>query len=354
MALHIYPNTNPFKMNEYRGFKVGDKVEVNSYNGVVCNVSDSLKKYHVRTERNGVILADEGEMKKLPNFSVGDVVRVDLKGVNTSNHRPQADYQGKLFTIGEIDGNVYLFSDDPHKQKCGFLEQYLMPFDGFRVGDTVWTAKRGKMKIAGNVIPARGERQWVCTDGHDLWCYPKTSNLIPTEAKYKEPMTGGFRIDIALVTPCNPTVDVMFSPKKALNIWKYPPCPEPMPKFKVGDAVFYQGKKWEVMSIKQRTDNPLLRPHIKYDINRQVTPNGSVSACVNESDLRLWKETKFTHIAAFGTDASVRLQKAAHFSPSDYQSCKYLGKNGQLMDVFHCSTKYTEVVILFGEKGDDC
>ena len=63
---------------EYKGFKVGDKVAISDIHGTVCNISESLDKYHIRTERNGVILVGANEMKKLPTYSVGDVVRAGL------------------------------------------------------------------------------------------------------------------------------------------------------------------------------------------------------------------------------------------------------------------------------------
>lgn len=214
----------------------------------------------------------------------------------------------------------------------------------FKVGDTVWTVRRGKLKIVGEVLGgSKYNRLWACCkhDGsiHDGVWYPKSENLIPTEAKYKAAMTGGFRVDIAFVTPYNPTVDVKFSAS---------------PKFKVGDAVLYAGKKWEVVSIKQRTDSAALRPHIKYDINRQVAPNGGVGACVNESDLRLWKDTKFTQILATQNNGGYGIFNAAHKTPNAYLSFSYLGKMWDGQDVFHCINKEGYSSILFGEKGDDC
>ncbi len=169
-------------MNEYRGFKVGDKVEITSGRlypkGTItsfgdrkvggCAEPDTMDVWISETTRFDMIyLVSHDLIKKLPNYTVGDVVREKLSG--------------KIYEVTMVLGSETYRSGDV----C-FLEGSVAPFDGFRVGDTVWTVKRGKGVIRGMTTWSRKDtRSYAVFFDKDGWYYPRNTNLIPTEAKYK-------------------------------------------------------------------------------------------------------------------------------------------------------------------------
>jgi ribosomal protein L21E len=281
-------------MKEYAGFKVGDKVEITGHGSAIvgkitsfgdrklggCMEPDTLEVWINEILSFDLLCLMRRELiKKLPKYAVGDVVRVDLKGVRTSNFMPCEDYQDKLFTIGAIDREIHSFSDDPYPDnKCKFLEKYLMPFDGFRIGDTVWTEKRGKGRIVDETIFCLDpERPFVVRFENEAKdrC-PKIYSMFPTEQKMKEARKGSGIVYQCPAIPYNPalirTTVCIFSDGGT------------KPKFKVGDVVYcstkYFGmKKWVVEELRG---------------NRCVIRSGAHSIdSMPESDLRLWKETKF-------------------------------------------------------------
>lgn len=126
------------------------------------------------------------------DFKVGDVIRIKTIDhirlddptfiiFNTMKH-----FCGKLATITQVnssdvkvDNNIWLWT-----------YKSINPFTGFEVGDTVWTAKRGKGKIIGkslgNWFKERPFSVKFEYPGQMHIHYPKLSNLYPTEAKMKE------------------------------------------------------------------------------------------------------------------------------------------------------------------------
>lgn len=143
----------------------------------------------------------------------------------------------------------------------------------FKVGDTVWTVKRGKGKIIGSTISNRlNERPFsVRFEGESSVYihYPKLSNIYRTEAE----MIEAKRIKNTVPAPPFCIIDVSL------------PKP-PQPKFKQGDKVYYEGKKWTVLGDAPYTLN-------RYSIKRG--DNHITLTYATESDLRLWKEHEFTH-----------------------------------------------------------
>ena len=203
-------------MNEYRGFKVGDRVEVKFANtpvikGVITSFGDrrmggfaepdTMDVWISETTRYDMIyLVSHDLIKKLHKYAVGDVVRC--------NSRPPYNYE-IASVVGLSDNTIgYTLSD------CGsvkFSEPMLIPFDGFRVGDTVFTVKRGKGKIVADreSMPRRFKVVFDADKDHPtIICrHPKLTNLIPTEAKYKEALNKAgyaFKIDVAVVEEYDP------------------------------------------------------------------------------------------------------------------------------------------------------
>lgn len=214
-------------MNEYAGFKVGDKVKIiKSEMSPSCAPMEGVIKRFGDFKVGGFAEVDTVEVFigescfdicyllrhnvicKLPKYAVGDVVRVksfeqikrefpklEANGVCFCTHAGKYDmskFCGKLVTLKphKYDG---LFTIEESNGGCNWADDFLEPFDGFRVGDTVWTVKRGKGKIIGNVydnaerpfavdfsVPNGIFLRWHTYDGIH---YPKLSNLIPTEAK---------------------------------------------------------------------------------------------------------------------------------------------------------------------------
>lgn len=134
-------------------------------------------------------------------YKVGDIVRVKtlerlkielgpkLAAAGCHFDEDMKKYCGKIVTIDKItclDNSIekYLLYEDVIKWR--FHQDFLEPFDGFRVGDDVWTVKRGK----GVIHQCTHEPNRLFQVGFDAWsnrwCYPKLYNLIPTEKLYNE------------------------------------------------------------------------------------------------------------------------------------------------------------------------
>ncbi len=200
---YIYEHKNSNNMNEYRGFKVGDRVEItfssaHPIKGTITSFGDrklggfaepdTMDVWISETTRYDMIyLVSHDLIKKLPKYAVGDVVR-------SKSHN-------QILEVAEV-GTTHYRSKEGHYMS----ENYIEPFDGFRVGDTVFTVKRGKGKIVADreSMPRRFKVAFEADKDHPtIICrHPKHFNLIPTEAKYKEALnkTGyAFKIDVACI-----------------------------------------------------------------------------------------------------------------------------------------------------------
>jgi hypothetical protein len=400
-----FKNKNENTMNEYRGFKVGDKVEITSFfnvrsEGVITSFGDRKVGGFAEPDTLEVwvnkiccfdllYLIRQDKIKKLPKYAVGDVVRRNNK-------------QMIKCTVTMVHPDFAYSVDD-----CGdlkFRETDLIPFDGFRVGDTVFTVKRGKGKIASKHITKGGHESWkkpfwvLFDDGHET--NPKKENLIPTESLYKEALnkTGyAFKIDVAYVheyvaKPKNEaaerqaekiakikaageafyqaaknmaaaigrTTDQIKFPSGGV-VYQCPPIPEhlivsrepimkfqvaPSAKFKVGDAVYFDRKKWDVEDV--ATNECKIRISASAG---SCTREFRAWTVVKESDLRLWVETKLTHCLQTLSNTWYPTSCV-----SKYEKIIHLGGfriDGETRDIFACYGKNGKLILWAGIKGDD-
>jgi uncharacterized protein YkvS len=312
---------------------------------------------------------NENESSMKTNYSIGDIVR--FKDGPCKN--PEVEIlRNKICTIksiGDISVQFHELGGSNYTFSC------FTPFDGFRIGDEVWTAKRGKLRIISTVNwSAKNDtrkRPFVCIPAGDgktiidgCW-YPKLSNLIPTESRYKEVINPKIPYDVFwAAAPCaNSSLGKLYNQlaenntKLAEIMTEVKAKKEAIervevatyPKFKVGDVVCFRNGKHIVAGFTFGAMD---------DVNRYRLGNHITG--VPESDLRLWKDAVFTHIVGSKTNTplaknmgEMEVKKVSGLTPSAYRSCKYLGKNFAGVDTFHCTTNDNCVVILFGERGDD-
>lgn len=355
-------------MDSYKGFKVGDKAKVISNSGpvrhyftidtIVTIKGNGFTKDSFTCEdscgKSQIIRA--GDLKKLPKFSVGDKVR---------RHNVMA----KLCTITKVFPDCSYTVND-----CGdlrFKESDLVPFDGYRMGDEVWTLKRGKAKIIGNTY---GDvvRPFACKEyGKPLdegIFYPKLSNLL-TEAEYKYKKgfiakTISCKIDFGGFEKAAKTLREFGEITRKINELKLPSggvtekhdwlfnpmvgCSriigiKPQPKFKSGDVVYYHENdgrltttKWEVSHY---SDEMVMI--------RQMSCGIDYRAKVRESDLRLWKEAEFKTRYYIGVTVT-------GMKPNDYSKVTFLGvcpHTGK--DVLCGHLEKGMVDIFHGTRGDE-
>ncbi len=177
----------------------------------------------------------------------------------------------------------------------------------FKVGDEVWTAKRGWGIIVRESDVEAKRPFCVCFDG--LHYFPKLSNLVSNKS-----------IAEANYITINKIMQA--------------------PKFKKGDKVFHDGKKWEIGS--EMTQNRT------YQINRMGEGGIYIVSRCSESDLRIWKETVLTH--AYQIDDT--WSKSDVWTELWVPRCTYLGVicgyDTFIADEFHTSQK----VLFRGIKGD--
>ena len=198
----------------------------------------------------------------------------------------------------------------------------------FKVGDTVWTIKKGIGKIIAGYMDETN-RPFCVQWPSGLWSFPKLSNLYRIEAEMIE------------AKKCN-TGHGWFS---TVGFWPDLPDP-PQPKFKRGDKVYYEGKKWDVGSV---SNNSCIIVH-----------NSGISHIIPESELRLWKEHEFTHWMRTTdglSDIGIGLHKMSIHEidliiPSAYKTVYYLGKTTNGVDTFNCITNEGISIIIYGKKGD--
>lgn len=368
-------------MKEYKGFKVGDIVEITTTipcDRVVgkitkfgdgklggCLEPDTLQVWTNDTSCWDLLyLVSHDMIKKLNKYSIGDKVRRKAKA-------------GVVCTITKVFPLCVYTVDD-----CGdlkFNECDLEPFDGFRIGDEVWTLKRGKGKIVDEIIfPMSTSRLFIVRfDGEQKDRYPKPSNIL-TEAEYKEAKNlqteriyGSTAAQVDennkryrcskfgvgdTVLYCCQTAEIAqiqykygkftynlnsnnFSdniPEESLILWI-----QPSAKFKVGDAVSYCGKKCIVQECYTSS-------HFDYHIIMNDCP--FTARNVKESEIREWKETKFKYsvpmLNGIPNIASCIRQIR------DRERFTHLGSKDGL-DVFCANIGTNDAKIYYGTKGDD-
>ncbi len=406
-------------MESYKGFKVGDKVEITSFfnvrsEGVITSFGDRKVGCFAEPDTlevwvNKVCCFDllylirQDKIKKLPKYAVGDVVRRNNKQL----------IKCEITSVDQLCDKTYIYTLSDCGS-AGFSESMLIPFDGFRIGDTVWTVKRGKGKIVADreSMPRRFKVVFEADKDHPtIICrHPKLTNLIPTESKYKEALnkTGyAFKIDVAVVEEYKPSPissDVVDAFKYAINamsiaeslkryakiaykfqssgvVYQCPPVPKykfyknglqicpfteklvwmdkeptyfgqvqvaPSAKFKVGDVVYFDRKKWDVEDV--ATNECKIRISASAG---SCTHEFRAWTVVKESDLRLWKETKIK--AILDDDTKNMIDTPCELSVFfDKFNVKHVGKNTIGDDVFVLTSKrFNTVRILFGIKGDD-
>lgn len=202
----------------------------------------------------------------------------------------------------------------------------------YKIGDTVWTRKRGKCRVIceGSGVPNRPYR--IMND-NGCFFYPKAENLYPSEAAMN--LFHGRRrvtIDFSCLEPY-PSGWMTTDPIQ--------------PKFKVGDAVYYKGKKY---TIRERYWSG---EKWKYNMTKPIdAESGNLLIGMNESDLRLWKETVLTH-GLHSNETWVKPAYSDHYQVQPHWVLSYLGKIIGY-DTFLCTDKNGIAPALFrGIKGDD-
>lgn len=179
----------------------------------------------------------------------------------------------------------------------------------YKIGDTVWTRKRGKGTITDHSHYTAQDRPWRVHFESCVGFYsPKAENLYPSEAEYKK----------AQFLKGKRTVTIDFS-----CLEPYPSgwmTTDPIqPKFKVGDAVYYKGKKY---TIRERYWSG---EKWKYNMTKPIdAESGNLLIGMNESDLRLWKETVLTHCLQV-TGEWRPTDKIRFFNTEKYDILNYVG-----------------------------
>ena len=276
------------------------------------------------TRYDMIYLVSHDLIKKLPKYAVGDVVRRNNKQL----------IKCEITSVDQLCDKTYIYT----LSDCGsarFSESMLITFDGFRVGDTVWTVKRGKGTIVTGCTSSTKRPHCVnYDDGKYPKCvYPKLSNLFPTERKMLEslPIKVAYAIPFPGVMP--DVVAEMLGYKWNPTTAGQATADQMRPKFKEGDAVYSGGTKWIIDDVQQ---------HNGYRIRSTERPHLYVIAY--ESNLRLWKETKLTHCLQRNSDS---WYESDYLKPSDL---KYLGSiNGH--DTFIGTSM--GLTLYRGIKGDD-
>lgn len=262
-------------MNEYAGFRVGDKVKISIVDcapitGIITSFGDrkvggiaefdTLDVWIDKTAKFDMLyLRRHDQIEKLPKYAVGDRVRA----------------RNSIFTVQYYSPfeKCYYFGDSlPRLQ-----EHNIMPFDGFRVGDTVYTIKRGKGKIVSEIVYKIkvNRRFFVRFEGMKLDVNPKLSNLL-TEAEYKAKtdFDKKYYFYVNKLIGTLPFEDAPTPNNPYFGKIQVAGCEE----IKVNDAVLYRGKKWMVENI-----------NVDY-VLRRSDHMGGYRAFVSREDISLWKE----------------------------------------------------------------
>lgn len=205
----------------------------------------------------------------------------------------------------------------------------------YKIGDTVWTRKRGKCTVADST--GWRIRPYRIKAANGKHYYPVAENLYPSEAA----MNAARRNEVANKYLSGlPKITIYFS---ALE--PYPSgwmTTDPIqPKFKVGDAVYRNGQKYIVISISGQDV-------FYYTIKNE----GMTRYSVKESDLRYWRETTF-HTRVVHNNTTKEFD-ADRFNTQgfDMKKVKYIG-HSHGSDIFIYNADTNHATILYGYKGDD-
>lgn len=187
--------------------------------------------------------------------------------------------------------------------------------------------------------------------------YPKAENLYPSEAAMEQAIHDQFVKANPVLIRAKMTGDELIVPLCNLKRFISPFAsggityglttsikPDPIqPKFKVGDAVYYKGKKY---TIRERYWSG---EKWKYNMTKPIgAESGNLLIGMNESDLRLWKETVLTHCLQI--DGKTWYE--SDWEVLGYKSIKYLG-NIVKHDTFLVESHGGNLNLFRGIKGDD-
>lgn len=227
----------------------------------------------------------------------------------------------------------------------------------YKIGDTVWTRKRGKGTITDHSHYTAQDRPWRVHFESCVGFYsPKAENLYPSEAAMNADQMKREAFDFAewfkLVIdkaskpkPPRPPFasgGIVHDPHLRGSDFMFKPDPI-QPKFKVGDAVYYKGKKY---TIRERYWSG---EKWKYNMTKPIdAESGNLLIGMNESDLRLWKETVLTHCLQI--DGKTWYE--SDWEVLGYKSIKYLG-NIVKHDTFLVESHGGNLNLFRGIKGDD-
>lgn len=213
----------------------------------------------------------------------------------------------------------------------------------YKIGDTVWTRKRGKCRVIceGSGVPNRPYR--IMND-NGCFFYPKAENLYPSEFAMNldvanRNICAAFGVPRKTIPTPNP---IIF--REAYTCGYFDIKPDPIqPKFKVGDAVYYKGKKYTIREMYWSGEK------WKYNMTKPIgAESGNLLIGMNESDLRLWKETVLTHCLQI--DGKTWYE--SDWEVLGYKSIKYLG-NIVKHDTFLVESHGGNLNLFRGIKGDD-
>lgn len=224
----------------------------------------------------------------------------------------------------------------------------------YKTGDTVWTRKRGKGIITDHSHFTAQDRPFrVRFESDGSFRSPRLSSLYPSEDAMKKARwyvsefthsprvatnkeTSGWREMLEGL----PRVTINMSDLVEI---KATPI---QPKFKVGDAVYYNGGNW---AIRERYWSG--KEH-RYNISKPGISGDSLLLGISESGLRYWRQTTFhTRVVH---DITTKEFNADRFNTQgfDMRKVKHIG-NSHGSDIFIYNADTNHATILYGYKGDD-
>ncbi len=225
----------------------------------------------------------------------------------------------------------------------------------YKIGDTVWTRKRGKGTITDHSHYTAQDRPWRVHFESCVGFYsPKAENLYPSEAAMNADQMKREAFDFAEWFKL--VIDKASKPKPPrppfasggivhdphLRGLDFMFKPDPIqPKFKVGDAVYRNGQKYIVIGISGQDV-------FYYTIKNE----GLTRHSVKESDLRYWRQTSF-HTRVVHNNTTKEFD-ADRFNTQgfDMKKVKYIG-HSHGSDIFIYNADTNHATILYGYKGDD-
>ena len=202
----------------------------------------------------------------------------------------------------------------------------------YKIGDTVWTRKRGKCTVADST--GWRIRPYRIKAANGKHYYPVAENLYPSEAAMNHAIQDEF-------IRANPILCGWWNKSFTCGLFEIKPDPI-QPKFKVGDAVYRNGQKYIVISISGQDV-------FYYTIKNE----GMTRYSVKESDLRYWRETVLTHCLQI-TGEWKPTDKIRFFNTEKYDILNYVG-NVEEEDHFigYKKSEPNHPYFFRGIKGDD-